>query len=167
MPRVRPARGPDDLAEVRRLVRAYAKLLPEHGVRPDGVLADLQDLPGAYAPPTGEILLAEPDGGDRPAGVVVLAPWDDPDPPTAQVKRLYVEPRHRGEGLARALMTRLMELARDLGVERVVLGTLEGFRAARALYEDLGFQYGPTPEAWDWPGVRFMHRDLDPDGAEA
>jgi ribosomal protein S18 acetylase RimI-like enzyme len=52
---------------------------------------------------------------------------------------LYVVPRMRGNGLGRALLESAIELARERGADHIDLGTGEQDRAARALYESLGF----------------------------
>jgi ribosomal protein S18 acetylase RimI-like enzyme len=55
------------------------------------------------------------------------------------VAELYVVPDRRRHGLGRALMEGAMVVARDAGADRIELGTSEDDRAARALYENLGF----------------------------
>jgi ribosomal protein S18 acetylase RimI-like enzyme len=52
---------------------------------------------------------------------------------------LYVAPAARGRGLGRALMIRVIETARARGADYIDLNTGEDDRAARALYESLGF----------------------------
>src|ERR1700694_1588761 len=45
------------------------------------------------------------------------------DPTTAEAKRMYVEPDHRGKGVGWAVLASLEAAARQLGVERLVLET--------------------------------------------
>lgn len=52
---------------------------------------------------------------------------------------LYVVPARRGQGLGRTLMDAVIELARSRGADHIELNTEESDRAARALYESLGF----------------------------
>jgi ribosomal protein S18 acetylase RimI-like enzyme len=60
---------------------------------------------------------------------------------------LYVAPEQRGQGLGRALMEAAIELARGDGADTMDLNTAVGDRAARALYESLGFDNrGGHPE---------------------
>ena len=58
---------------------------------------------------------------------------------TAELKRMYVDPSVRGQGIGRALVQALEREARFLGVTRVVLET--GIRLAPAikLYETMGY----------------------------
>jgi hypothetical protein len=83
---IRPADIPEDLAEVRALFREYAD-----GVGVDlcfqGFEAELAELPGKYAAPTGRLLLAW--RGTEVVGAVALRGLDDD---TCEMKRLYVRP---------------------------------------------------------------------------
>jgi ribosomal protein S18 acetylase RimI-like enzyme len=59
---------------------------------------------------------------------------------------VYVSAAHRGKGIARAVITRLLDTARkDSGIEQVLLTVAVGGAAAR-LYQSLGFEvYGTEP----------------------
>lgn len=58
----------------------------------------------------------------------------------AYVWRLYVEPRHRGRGLAAGLLAETLRLARDRGApEAVALVALDN-RPSRRTFEALGFE---------------------------
>jgi ribosomal protein S18 acetylase RimI-like enzyme len=58
----------------------------------------------------------------------------------AEVKRMYVDPASRGNGVGRALMETLIAGARTRGYRTLRLGTLEEMTAAQGLYRSLGFQ---------------------------
>ncbi|MBC7881693.1 MAG: GNAT family N-acetyltransferase [Anaerolineae bacterium] len=58
------------------------------------------------------------------------------DSPVPLVVNVYTEPEWRGQGIARALMSTLMDWAVVQGCERVVLHASE---TGRALYTSLGF----------------------------
>jgi putative acetyltransferase len=74
--------------------------------------------------------------GDRAVGCGAIRLLD---PMSAEVKRMYVEPEVRGQGVGRAVMTALEAAARRLGVQRLVLETGVHQDAAIALYERAGF----------------------------
>jgi ribosomal protein S18 acetylase RimI-like enzyme len=100
--------------------------------------AELQTLPGLYAPPRGTLLLALADG--QPAGCCALRPFDETDEPNAsEMKRLYVRPAFRRFGLGRQLVEATLDAGRRLGYAAILLDTLNDMEAARTLYEDLGF----------------------------
>jgi ribosomal protein S18 acetylase RimI-like enzyme len=150
------AETPEDLQAVAVLFADYAAWLPiDLGYQ--GFEAELLALPGKYAPPRGELLLARgPDGAAL--GCVGLRAID-PDG-VCEMKRLYIAPEARGMGLGRALATAIIEAARTAGYREMRLDTLEGMTPAITLYEQLGFArigpyYAPTP-----PGTVFMGLSL-------
>ena len=99
---------------------------------------ELADLPGDYAAPRGQILLAEVEGSI--AGCCALRPLDSADYPNAsEMKRLYVRKAFRGFGLGRQLAEAILDAARQAGYACVLLDTLDGMESARALYAELGF----------------------------
>src|SRR5438445_539894 len=113
-----------------------------------GLERELATLPGEYAPPAGRLFLALDASGS--AGCVALRPLDAD---TAEMKRLYVRPAHRGLGLGRALASAAIAAARQSGRSRVVLDTLPSMDAAIVLYRSLDFKEvapylaAPTPGA--------------------
>lgn len=58
---------------------------------------------------------------------------------TAEVKRMYVAPRARGRGLARAVLAHLERTAHAAGAEAMVLETGLAQPEAIALYESCGY----------------------------
>jgi ribosomal-protein-alanine N-acetyltransferase len=56
---------------------------------------------------------------------------------------LYVRPERRGDGLGREILGAAVELARENGVHSLHLQVRPENRAARALYERLGFITSP------------------------
>jgi putative acetyltransferase len=61
------------------------------------------------------------------------------DEATAELKRMYVEPSARGQGIGRALLDALEREARMLGVTRIVLETGTRLIAAIRMYEGMGY----------------------------
>ena len=153
-PAIAPAKFPDDLAIVRALFREYADRL---GVDLcfQGFEAELANLPGDYASPRGQLLLAT-DGGHA-LGCVALRPIDAA---TCEMKRLYVRPEARGLRLGRLLVERLIADARSAGYARICLDTLPAMTEAQALYHSLGFAdiapYVYNPIA----GTRYMGLEI-------
>ena len=137
-----------DLDAARRLFRAYVDGLGfDLGFQ--GFKAEMRALPGPYARPDGGILLADMEGA--PVGVVAVRPLDEEG--VCEMKRLYVRPEHRGQGLGRSLASAVIEEARALGHDTMRLDTVASMTAARRLYRSLGFQerdayyHNPLPDA--------------------
>jgi hypothetical protein len=66
--RIAPVRTPNDLASTVKLFRAYASSL-DVDLSYQNFEAEMEAMPGEYAPPAGELLLARYSNG-TPAGVV-------------------------------------------------------------------------------------------------
>jgi ribosomal protein S18 acetylase RimI-like enzyme len=146
-------------------VRAVAGLFEAYRASLDvdlcfqGFDAELAGLPGAYGESGGGLWLARL--GERPVGCCAVRPAPaGGSGRLAELKRLYVTPEARGHGVGRRLLTAALTAARAYGYEAIVLDTLPGMRAARALYADLGFErmrpYYDTPIR----GTEFMRLDL-------
>ena len=120
---------------------------------------ELATLPGDYAPPQGALFLAMVDG--QPAGSCALRPIEGTDyPNAAEMKRLYVRDAFRGLGLGRQLVEATLDAARQAGYDCVLLDTLDDMEAARALYEDLGFEDIPPYYHNPIPGAHYLKVDL-------
>ena len=58
----------------------------------------------------------------------------------AEVKRVFVRPEYRGQGIAQTLMLALEEQAREQGYKKLILETGVPLVAAIGLYQKLGYQ---------------------------
>ena len=120
---------------------------------------ELAELPGEYAAPHGALLLATVDG--KLAGCCALRPLDNADyANAAEMKRLYVRKPFRNLGLGRQLAEATLDAARAAGYACVLLDTLNDMEAARALYEDLGFEDIPPYYHNPIPGAHYLKCSL-------
>jgi GNAT superfamily N-acetyltransferase len=105
--------------------------------------------PPELVPPTGVLLLARVDG--EPAGLGGVRHLDTE---VAEIKSMYLAPAHRGKGLARQLLTRLEEIAREHGCRASRLDTSGYLTGAVKLYRAAGYHevpdYNANPKADLW-----------------
>ena len=117
--------------------------------------AELDGLPGEYAPPRGALFVA--GNGSMLVGTIGLRPFEGT---ISEMKRLFVRPEARGHGLAKQLIAVALAEARRLQYSEIRLDTLPMMGDAQSLYLSLGFRdiapYYDTPIA----GTRFMSKPL-------
>ncbi len=96
-----------------------------------------------FEPPDGRLLLALDDGVAVGIGCLQRI-----GPEVAEIKRMYVDPARRGEGIGGRLLDELLNAGRDAGYERIRLDSQEFMTAAHGLYRSRGFtEIGPYPES--------------------
>jgi len=149
------AESPPQIDQARELFQAYAQSLG-FSLCFQNFDKELAELPGDYAPPEGRLLLAECEG--QLAACVALHKLE---PSICEMKRLYLRPQFRGQGLGRALAERIMAEARQIGYQRMRLDTVAPvMKDAVAMYRKLGFKeiapYRPNPIA----GALYMELEL-------
>ena len=72
------------------------------------------------------------------------------------MKRLYVPPRFRGDGLGRRLAEAVIQEARSIGYKKIRLDSLSSMTEAVGLYRSLGFTEIPSYRHNPLPNVIFM-----------
>ncbi|MET8825059.1 GNAT family N-acetyltransferase [Streptomyces sp. NPDC004610] len=113
--------------------------------------ADIIDPAAAYLAPDRHTLLVALDADGEVIGTGALdsrGPLHPPNPahlaarypsgPTAQLRRIYVRPGHRRRGIARRLVTALLEFAAGHGYRAVYLHTDPAVPGAEAFWRSLG-----------------------------
>jgi len=150
------ATGPEEIEQVRNLFTEYRAQLPvDYCSR--GFDAEIAGLPGLYAPPKGELLLAKVVG--QPVGCVGLRPF--PLVGVCEMKRLYVRPGFRGGKVGRALVDRVLRDAARLGYASMRLDTHPpSMGAAVAMYRKLGFREVGAEPLEPTEGLIYMERAL-------
>ncbi|AUH63144.1 GNAT family N-acetyltransferase [Paracoccus zhejiangensis] len=152
---IEPARFPEDAETVRRLFRAYAHWLAVDLDFQD-FEAELDALPGAYAPPDGAVLLLRNAAGEA-QGCVALRKRADGE---CEMKRMYLDDAARGSGQGRALALAIIATARAAGYRRMVLDSLDRLGSALRLYDSLGFREIAPYYHNPLPGVVYRGLDL-------
>jgi len=149
------ASSPAQIESVKGLFTEYAESLG-FSLCFQGFDKELAELPGAYVPPRGRLLLATVDG--EPAGCVALRPMPDG---ACELKRLFVRPAFRSTGLGRQLMDRILAEAREIGYRQMRLDTVVGqMDKAIAMYRRYGFKETEPHGGHPVPGSIYMEMDL-------
>ena len=108
---------------------------------------ELAGLPGKYEC----VLLSE-------GGCVALRPFGDG---SVELKRLFVYPSARGQGLGRVLVEEAIAWAKEKGYERMRLDTIaKKMPSAVALYQTLGFVQLPARGGMGGPDLLEMELEL-------
>jgi putative acetyltransferase len=153
--RIVSARTAAEVDQVRQLFRDY---WDSFGFTPcfQGFGAEVAALPGAYAPPGGDLLLALDDA--MPAGCAAFRRYDAT---RAEAKRLFVRPEFRGRGIGRALLTAVIDSTRAAGYSEIIGDTMpEHMGTALALYDRWGFERTEPYAADPTPGAVYLRFKL-------
>jgi putative acetyltransferase len=129
-----PAETDEDIRNARTLFAEYAAGL---GISLcfQNFDRELANLPGDYAPPDGRLLLAAE--ADQLAGCIAMRKLA---PGVCEMKRLFLRPAYRRQGLGRVLVDSIIDEAQKLGYTHMRLDTLPGrMDQAIALYRSVGF----------------------------
>jgi putative acetyltransferase len=152
--RIRPIRLSDS-AQIRDII---LETLIEHGATGGGFASsdwDTQNMFEAFQREGRKYFIIEREGAER-EGAEAL-PYRGPlvlggagiaslpgEPGTCELVKMYFRPEIRGLGLGKQLLLRCLEEAKKMGYTQIYLETIEQMKAARGLYEHLGFERIPN-----------------------
>jgi putative acetyltransferase len=131
---IRNARFPEDLGKVVDIFREYVAS-PTVDLSYQDYETEFANLPGNYAPPDGQLLLAWQS--EQVVGCVALRKIDAD---ICEMKRLYVRPAARGEQRGQRLVAAIVQEARRAGYSEIRLDVLPEFVAAKRIYDQFGFE---------------------------
>jgi len=145
----------NDVSEVKSLFIEYAKSL-NFDLCFQGFDEELTTLPGKYSPPEGIIYLAKLN--DKIAGCIALRKLEKG---VCEMKRLYVRPEFRRNGIGKLLCDKLLEKARSIGYKKMRLDTISHLmKDAVKLYKSYGFYEIPAYYKNPQEGVIYMELEL-------
>ncbi|WP_291279350.1 GNAT family N-acetyltransferase [Galactobacter sp.] len=129
---------------LRDLVREYDTRYPPPPGEVRSAQEEIDRYPEkAFRAPDGAFVLYEEDGALLAGGAFKRL-----SPDTAEIKRVWTHPEARGRGLAKAIMARLEDTARELGYQALFLTTGPNQAEAVALYVSTGYHPGFDPDAY-------------------
>ncbi|NJM24533.1 MAG: GNAT family N-acetyltransferase [Bacteroidia bacterium] len=120
--------------------------MPEFGAGGQGFAIhdnEVDRMYEAYRQPRCAYLVCEHDGQVLGGGGV--APLQDGNPDTCELKKMYFLPQARGKGLGQTLLSHCLLAARDFGFTSCYLETFNTMVQAMKLYERNGFKRIPGP----------------------
>ncbi len=153
--------GYDRPKEVEELFTEYTNMLVrldplfQESLDEQNYSEELEHLEDKYGLPQGRLYLLM--DGETPAASIALHKIDEK---TCELKRLYVKPGYRRQGIAEKLLDRIIEEARETGYSYMVLDTMPALKEAIRLYEKKGFyrieKYNNNP----FEKMLFYRKDL-------
>lgn len=99
----------------------------------DAIEQDMNSL-DKFMPPEGRLLLALI--GEAPAGLACLKKLEEG---VGEIKRMYVRPEFRGQGIGGALLEKLTDEAVQIGYTALRLDSARFMKEAHKLYRSMGF----------------------------
>ena len=123
---------------------AFGKSVAEHRAMP------VETMAARFREPSPGALYLGAFDGEKLAGMATfIRDTSDKGRHKGNIYGVYVSPEYRGKGLGRALLSRILEMARnDSSLEQILIAVATTQEAAKRLYGSLGFvTYGVEPRA--------------------
>jgi putative acetyltransferase len=133
---------PIALAHVPQAIALVRETLAEFGLTfGEGSATDAQmhGLPGSYRDTGGEFFVALDDSGAVFGTVVGTAGVAPVSQDSFELRKMYLAPSTRGQGVGKALLDACLTFCRARGARHVVLDTVDEMQAAISFYERSGF----------------------------
>lgn len=146
------ATTPQDFAAAGHFILDYSREFKESLAFQD-IETEVLELEKRYCPPHARLFLLT-IGGVEAGCVIVQKRSDD----TAEMKRMYIAPPHRGKGYSQVMLDVAIGTARNMGAKKLLLDTEPAMTSAIHLYEKNGFR--PIPPYYDSPLPDAMFYEL-------
>lgn len=125
------------------LLAAFSRLIPQLSLEK---ISPTQDELTAILNSSGTSLLVArlPNEDGEIVGMLTLVIYRVPTGTRSIIEDVVVDGRHRNKGIAKAMMFRAIELAREAGADNISLTSNPKREAANLLYQRMGFQQRET-----------------------
>ena len=125
------------------LLTASSRLILQ--LAPEKIPPTQDELTAILNSPVTSLLVARPSNESHEiAGILTLIIYRVPTGARAVIEDVVVDEHHRNKGIAKAMMTRAIELAREAGADNISLTSNPKREAANLLYQRMGFQRRET-----------------------
>lgn len=148
------AMTPQDFAIAGQFILDYSKEFEEslHHQNIKKEVANLQEL---YSPPDARLFLLQV--GNIPAGCVIVKRFSED---SIEMKRMYIDPQHRGHGYSQALLDMVIGAAHGMQAKKILLDTEPAMTNAIYLYEKNGFRQCEAYHESPLPNAMFFEKEL-------
>lgn len=125
------------------LLAASSRLILQ--LAPEKIPPTQDELTAILNSPVTSLLVARPSNESHEiAGILTLIIYRVPTGARAVIEDVVVDEHYRNKGIAKAMMTRAIELARAAGADNISLTSNPKREAANLLYQRMGFQRRET-----------------------
>jgi GNAT superfamily N-acetyltransferase len=152
---IRACHSADDYNTARSMFREYADHL-SIDLCFQNFSEELKNIEHIYGPPEGSLLFAEDLSGNW-LGCVAIRKVKTTE---CELKRMYVRPEFRRQGIGKILLDHALDIAGQLGYRQIRLETLPAMKEARQLYFSRGFSENTSDSAGHAGETLFMEREL-------
>ncbi len=146
------ASTPEDFAVAGRFILDYAKEFRE-SLSFQNIDKEVSRLQELYCPPDARLFILKI--GNHAAGCVIVKRFSED---AFEMKRMYIDPAHRGHGYSQVMLDMAIGTARNMGAKRLLLDTEPTMTSAIHLYEKNGFK--SIPPYYDSPLPNAMFYEL-------
>lgn len=116
---------------------------------------ELENIATQYSRPEGVLIIVYDN--QLPLGCFGVRKLDNE---ICELKRMYLRNEARGRGLGKQLLTKSMQLGKELGYEKMRLDTLPSMQTAIGLYKKIGFYEIPPYRYNPIEGTKYMEIKL-------
>jgi ribosomal protein S18 acetylase RimI-like enzyme len=156
---IRPPQSPSEWEEVRNMLIAYKREFDDDTCF-TSFEEEIRDIMAYYETNDRIKRIAVRIPGEELVGCVALRALSKE---VAEMKRLYVKPEYRGNRIGRELAEIIIDMARKMGFQKMVLDTMMEMKTAQQLYLQLGFYPIPPYRNQDPAKVICFEITLIPD----
>ena len=154
--KIRSCRTIDDYHQARSMFREYADQISTD-LCFQNFNEELKIVEQMYSPPAGELLFAEDLSGNK-LGCVAIRKVNET---TCELKRMYVRPEFRNQGIGKHLLDSALKIAPELGYRKIKLDTLPTMKEAIQIYISRGFSEISSNLLNPVKGTIYMERSLE------